>query len=330
MNVFPLQQVQPPIQRQPPKQPPSQQQQQSQAQTHSQQQQQYQAQAPRQLLQRQVPQQQIQQQQQNQLQQQQLQGQLLQRKVPQQLLQQQQSQGRAPKELLQGQVPTQQLQQPQQSQTQQRPFPKDLLPPSHSNIPIQATLTNSFDPISGLHFEPKSRNKIEAEHLIEGQGEVEGGHLRNIREVMFRDDTNYTIISAKCLPQMRLNEKDDYSVFLKITSPERKVLYDKEMTVCTCPSGKGYEGKNGMKYCKHISAVYLWINMERFESKTDKNQQWHTHSQHVKSRYPKVNDNLASHTNQLHCVSKSGKILQIKAMFIQHFVISEFVILAFS
>ena len=72
------------------------------------------------------------------------------------------------------------------------------------------------------------------------------------------------------------------------------LLYDQEMTFCTCPSGKGWKAKNGMKYCKHIGALYLWINMERFESKTDKNQQWHTHSQHVKQLYPKVNYNFAS------------------------------------
>ena len=113
--------------------------------------------------------------------------------------------------------------------------------------------------------------------------------MRNIREVVFRNDTSFTVISAMCMPQMKLNEKVDYSVYLKVgPSPERKVLYDPEITTCTCPSGKGWKGKNGMKYCKHIGALYLWINKERFESKTDKTQQWHTHSQHLQQRYPKV------------------------------------------
>ena len=164
-----------------------------------------------------------------------------------------------------------------------------LLPKKLSNIPLQATLTNSFDPISGIELEPKSRNKTESEHLIEGQGEEQGGHLRNIREVVFRNDSSYTVISAICLPQMKLNEKEDYHVYLKVgPSPERKVLYDPEITICSCPSGKGWKGKNGMKYCKHIGALYLWINMERFESKTDKSQKWHTHSEHLQQRYPKV------------------------------------------
>ena len=171
----------------------------------------------------------------------------------------------------------------------------DLLPPKflehRPNIQIQATLTNSFDPVSGIELEEKSRNKTESERLIEDQGEEHGGHLRNIREVVFRNDKSFTVISAMCMPQMKLNEKVDYSVYLKIgPSPERKVLYDPEITICTCPSGKGWKAKNGngMKYCKHIGALYLWINMERFESKTDKTQQWHSHSQHLQQRYPKV------------------------------------------
>ena len=49
---------------------------------------------------------------------------------------------------------------------------------------------------------------------------------------------------------------------------------------CNCCAGKTGE-------CKHTGAVVLFVNNEREESKTDKEQEWNKPSDHGRALYPK-------------------------------------------
>ena len=66
-------------------------------------------------------------------------------------------------------------------------------------------------------------------------------------------------------------------VCLKVNE-KRQVVY----SYCTCPAGNS-------ETCKHVFALYTWINIERSSGvKTDNAAQWPTHSEHLQRAYPKV------------------------------------------
>ena len=107
-------------------------------------------------------------------------------------------------------------------------------------------------------------------------------------------DGNCLIISRSCLiiseslPQMKLRDNTDYLISFNVVKTDQPYVHHVLETHCTCPSGAGFK-KQG--YCKHISALYQFINQERGEGKTDSKQTWHTHSEHLQNAYPHVEMN---------------------------------------
>ena len=142
---------------------------------------------------------------------------------------------------------------------------------SRTEAKIHATFFTGFEPISGLQFHPDVLNK--AEKLIERQ-ESQEGRLRNVHEIIYKSD-KITRIFAECIPQTKLNQTD-YSIKF-IVSEDRTVLEAN----CGCVAGT-------RGTCKHSAALFLWINKERSETKTDVPQKWMTHSEHLQKAYPKV------------------------------------------
>ena len=140
-----------------------------------------------------------------------------------------------------------------------------------------------FDTLIGLKFNP--RPKTEGAKLIEEQ-ENGGGHLRNVHWINFDNKENVSLIISESLPQMKLNENQDYLISFNVVKTDQPYVHQVVETHCTCPSGAGFKNQG---YCKHISALYQFINQERGEGKTDSKQTWHTHSEHLQNAYPHVN-----------------------------------------
>ena len=91
-----------------------------------------------------------------------------------------------------------------------------------------ATFFQGFESISGLDFHPDALNK--GRKLIERQ-ECGEGHLRNVHEIIYRND-KITRIFAECIPQTKLNLNEDYKIKF-IVAEDRQVLEGS----CTCPAG---------------------------------------------------------------------------------------------
>ena len=61
-----------------------------------------------------------------------------------------------------------------------------------------------------------------------------------------------SVIESECLPQMKLNETQDYSITFVI-SDKREVI----QSLCDCPSGKGYTKGGKRIRCKHVFALFI-------------------------------------------------------------------------
>ena len=91
-------------------------------------------------------------------------------------------------------------------------------------------------------------------------GEYLQTHLHNVEEV--RKPMEDTIIYGRCIPEMNV-KKEEYRMELTLDS-ERNLTSG----YCTCDCG--ISGK-----CKHACALAIFVNEERSESKTDREQTWH-------------------------------------------------------
>jgi hypothetical protein len=150
---------------------------------------------------------------------------------------------------------------------------------------VESTNMCGFDTLTGLNF--NKRPIKEGGKLIENQENSEG-HLRNVMWIDYKNKENMSLIIAECLPQMKLRENEDYLITFNVIKSDQPYVHQVVKTHCSCPSGNGFKTKG---YCKHVQALYTWINKERGESKTDEKQTWHTHSEHLQNAYPHVRMN---------------------------------------
>ncbi len=107
---------------------------------------------------------------------------------------------------------------------------------------------------------------------IRGKQILAAGHLSKVQEIRQRGKVT---IQASCTPEMKIR-KGEYKVEFLVDFKTRKVQEGR----CSCLAG--VTGK-----CKHSAAVYLFINAERSEGKTDETQAWHGPSQRAQLLYPK-------------------------------------------
>jgi hypothetical protein len=140
------------------------------------------------------------------------------------------------------------------------PPPSPSLPAPSPDLPI--TLGGAFGKIQGLEFEGM--------RLKNGRELI--GNLCGIQEEQ-KGDT--VIINARILRTTNVNDTA-YSVQFEVDRSSRRVL----MTRCSCVAGES-------AHCKHGAALYLYINEERTEAKTDAHQMWMAPSKKLQSRYPK-------------------------------------------
>ena len=108
--------------------------------------------------------------------------------------------------------------------------------------------------------------------LEEGRNLV--SHVFNVKETVQTGKLNH--IEARCLPQTNINNAP-YLISIELNS-DRKII----RFACNCTAGAG---TLEFQTCKHVSAVAVYVNQEREESKTDQQQVWHVPSQMSKKLY---------------------------------------------
>ena len=125
------------------------------------------------------------------------------------------------------------------------------------------TLRGAFSSINGMKFD--------------GQKEVKGRrlmkNLMNVEEIITPGAAT-TVIQAKIIRQTNVTEAP-YKLRFEVDSTRRVVE-----SWCECVTGRTAN-------CKHGASLYLYINEERSEGKTDKQQEWTTPSKKLLERFPK-------------------------------------------
>ena len=134
-----------------------------------------------------------------------------------------------------------------------------------------ATISCGFGAIKGLQFNPQP---LKDGHLLLGENDFETSHIFNVREVFYKNQTDSDII-GECIRSMSVRS-DSYKLTFVIDK-ERNVKSGR----CSCVAGIDLK-------CKHSAALYLYINLERTESKTDAPKAWLKPSEKQKKMYRKA------------------------------------------
>ena len=132
-----------------------------------------------------------------------------------------------------------------------------------SNVPT-ITLGGGFSTINGMVFLGKSEEK--------GKRLYKCKRLFNVREIQ-KPGENF-VITARILKSTSV--KETWNLRFEVDPVTRKVI----RACCSCVVGS-------MGRCKHSSALFHYINFERPDGKTDKEQLWTTPSQKAEERFPK-------------------------------------------
>ena len=132
-----------------------------------------------------------------------------------------------------------------------------------SNVPT-ITLGGGFSTINGMVFLGKSEEK--------GKRLYKCKRLFNVREIQ-KPGENF-VITARILKSTSV--KETWNLRFDVDYVTRKVI----KACCSCRVGS-------MGRCQHSAALYEFINAERPEGKTDKEQQWTTPGRKAKERFPK-------------------------------------------
>ena len=125
-------------------------------------------------------------------------------------------------------------------------------------------LRGGFCAISGLEFQ--GQNVPKGRELIP--------NLLNVQEVR-HPGTDEVKISGQIIRQTNISDTP-WSITFIVRITDRTVI----RAHCTC-----YPGRSAK--CKHAAAMYLYINEERSEGKTDAHQQWTAPSEKLMSLFPK-------------------------------------------
>ena len=133
-----------------------------------------------------------------------------------------------------------------------------------SSSGLTITLGGGFSPISGIEFLGQSEAKGIALYKCQ--------RLFNVRETQ-KPGENF-VITGRILKSTSV--KETWNIRFDIDPLTRKVIN----SWCSC-----YVGSTGR--CKHCSALFKYINSERPEGKTDKEQKWTTPSRKSEERFPK-------------------------------------------
>ena len=132
-----------------------------------------------------------------------------------------------------------------------------------------ATIHCGFQSIKGLEFNPDPMK--DGKLLI--PDDPEKSHLFNVREVVYRN--GQIQILAECMRSLSVRA-DPYKITFDLDS-------NRIVTSGRCSCCAGIDAK-----CKHASALYQYINIERTESKTDEPKLWQKPSQKQKNFYRKA------------------------------------------
>ena len=120
--------------------------------------------------------------------------------------------------------------------------------------------------------EIKSEGHFRHSNLSKGQNLVNAGHIIDVEEV--RETGKVTEIRGYCIPQTNIRN-NPYPMELYLDD-ERNVIGGR----CSCSGG-------ATANCKHSAALFVYINSERIESQTDRQQEWNAPSKAAKKLYPK-------------------------------------------
>ena len=132
-----------------------------------------------------------------------------------------------------------------------------------STCPKNITLRGAFSSIKGLNFTGKKiRNGKE---LLD--------NLFNI-QVEEKQTSGNAVISARMIRTTSITETP-YIVEFEVDKSRQVVR-----SSCRCVAGES-------ALCKHGAALYIYINEERSEGKTDDKQVWHAPSKAALEKYPK-------------------------------------------
>ena len=119
--------------------------------------------------------------------------------------------------------------------------------------PAPIVLRGAFSSIWGLDFQ--------GQNLTKGRALI--SHLMNPEEEQIPGEETVTI-RCRVIRETNINDCP-WCVTLLVRVSDRKVL----QATCSCYVGT-------LAKCKHVAAVYLFVNEERSEGKTDAQQQWKT------------------------------------------------------
>ncbi len=131
-----------------------------------------------------------------------------------------------------------------------------------------STLFGGFEEIQGLEFRK----------AIAEKGDDMVHHVFNVKEVRTLSDDNSqvlkAVISGECIREMSLS-KDPWKVVFEVGA-------DRTVTLARCSCTAGIDGM-----CKHTAALFKFVNSERSEGCTDREQGWSKPTKKLNDLYPK-------------------------------------------
>ena len=145
-------------------------------------------------------------------------------------------------------------------------------------------LRGAFSSITGLTFQgqniPKGRDLIP--------------NLMNPEEEQIPGEDTVTI-RGRIIRETNINDPP-WCITLVVRVSDRRVV----KAQCSCYVGT-------LAQCKHVAALYLFINEERSEGKTDDQQQWKTPSEKIRAQFPK-----GETVGQIYGATESSSVRQVR------------------